>query len=72
MRGGGWRVRATTIWAKLHTGRGGGDRVKNERALTMNGNGWRGDSKEGETNDPKNGKIKRWDRRSRLKCKDKR
>ena len=36
---GGWRVRETSMWAARCTGRGGGDWVKKERSLTVNGYG---------------------------------
>ena len=42
----GWRVRVTSRWEALVTGRGGGERVKNERASEMNGYGWGGGRKE--------------------------
>ena len=43
----------------LCTGRGGGERVKNERALTMNSYGWGGGSKKGVKNNPEDGRRKR-------------
>ena len=36
------RVRATSRWAALCTGRGGGEKVKSGRASTMNGYIWVG------------------------------
>ena len=62
-----WQVRATSCWAALRTGRGGGERVKNERASTMNGYGWGGGRRQGETNDPENDRRKRWGGRATLK-----
>ena len=70
--GGGWRVRAASSWAALCTGRGGGVRVKIERASKRNGYGWGGGRKEGEKNDPENGRRKRWGGRARLKSNKKR
>ena len=44
----GWRVRSTSSWAALCTERGGGERVKNERDLSMNGYRWgRGGTEQG-------------------------
>ena len=67
-----WRVQANPKWAALHTGRGGGERVKDEMVLMMNGYGWGGGRKEEETNDPENGRRKKWGRRDKLKCNAKR
>ena len=71
--GRGWRVEGTgdvqvggaSHWEKRW---GVGE---NERDSSMNGYGWGGGWKERKTNDPLNGKIKRWVRRSRLKCNNK-
>ena len=45
---GGWRVvgMGNAHVGALHTGRGGGKRVKSGRASTMNGYGWGGDKTE--------------------------
>ena len=62
-----WQGWATSKWAVLCTRRGGGERVKNERTLTINRYGWGGGRKEGETNNSENGKIKRWGGSARVK-----
>ena len=64
---GEWGVQTTSRWAAFRTGRGGGERVKNERASTMNGYGWGGGRRQGETNDPENDRRKRWGGRATLK-----
>ena len=40
--------------------------MKNERDPKKNGYGWGGGRKEGETNDPENGRRKMWVRRASL------
>ena len=52
----GWRVQVTSRWVELCTGRGVGERVKNGRALLINGYGWESSRKDGGTNNPKNGR----------------
>ena len=41
----GWRAQSTSGWAALCNRKGGGERVKKERALTMNGYRLRGGMK---------------------------
>ena len=43
-----------------------------ERVSKMNGYGWGGGRKEGEKNDPENGRRKMWGKRARLKSNNKR
>ena len=59
-----WQVQATSRWEALCTGRIGGEQVKRERASGMNGYGCERGRKEGETNNPENGRIKRWSGRA--------
>ena len=65
-------MRATSRWVALRNGRGGGERVKIERASKRNGYGRRGGRKEEENSDPENRRRKRWGGRARLKSKNKR
>ena len=57
----------TSRWAALRTGRGGGERVKIERAPKRNGYIWGGGRKEGEKNYPENRIRKSWGGRDILK-----
>ena len=60
-------MRETSRWAALCTGRGGGDRVKNEGALMTNGYIWGGGSKVGETNNLENGRREKVGQKGYLK-----
>ena len=60
----------TSRWAVIYTGRGGGERVKIERASKRNGYGWGRGRKEGEKNNTENGIRKIWGGRHRLNSKN--
>ena len=69
---GGLWVHATSRWAAIRTGRGGGGRVKIERSSTRNGYGWGGRGKEGEKKNTEKRRKKRWGGRAKLKSNNKR
>ena len=68
--GGGWW--AASRWAALRTGRGGGYRLKIDRSSKRNGYKLGGVNKEGEKNDPENGRRKKWGGRAILNSNNKR
>ena len=65
-------MQAESRWAALCTRRGGGERVKIERASKRNGYGWGGGRKERGKNYPENGRRKGWGGRAILKSSNKR
>ena len=64
--GGCW-VQVTVKWKAICIRRVSGERLKNDRASTMNGYGWGGGMKEGEMNNPEMVEEKNWGGRASLK-----